>query len=259
MSFNNNELHVVAGVGASLFTGAVVFCVVFYGHGCNDECATNDDCPSGMVCHDGSCEKPPPALEDMESIEASIAYKKAPAKQPQKKTRAPDPVAKPLGVQHDPDKKPDPKKPDDPKKGDDPDPLAKVPDRKEHDDPIGKPVTDTGEFNDNDRGFADKTSGDPFFQGLAADFHENWEFPKILSAKGTAAGCLHITPDGKIAKTKIDPKSGDDALDDSIERALKKIEKLRNDKPVPVPQDLVKKATTRWICFKSNPQEQQRE
>jgi hypothetical protein len=258
MSFNDGELHAAAGVGASLLTGGLAVMMAVYGHACSDECQTNAECESGETCKDGSCVKVEP-LDDMEAIEASIAYKKAPAKQPQKKTRQPDPIVKPDGVSHDETKIPEVKKPEDKPKNNDKDPLAKVPDRKEKDDPVGKPTTDVGDFNDNARGFAETTSGDPFFQGLAADFRENWEFPKILSAKGSAAGCLHITADGKIAKTKLDPKSGDEALDDSIERALKKIEKLRNDKPEPVPTHLLKQATTRWICFKSNPQEQQRE
>ncbi|MEO8704022.1 MAG: TonB C-terminal domain-containing protein [Kofleriaceae bacterium] len=247
MSLNDNELHIFAGVGVTVLTSGLAFLFIVSGiQGCGSASASTDEHP----------------LDEMEAIEASIAYKKSPAKQPQKKTKLPDPVQKPDGVSHD-DKKPPPdvkKPPDDKKKPDKTDPnVTKIPDRRETEDVNSKPVTDVGEFNDSTRGFAETTSGDPYFRELAADFHENWEFPKILSASGSAAGCLHILADGTIQKTKVDPKSGDSALDDSIERALKKIEKLRNDKPQAVPTHLLKQATTRWICFKSNPQEQQRE
>ena len=247
MSLSDNEIHAVAGVGVTAVTGGLAFVLLVSGwQGCGAAGDTEAD-------HE--------PLDKMEAIEASIAYKKAPTKQqPQKPTRTADPTVKPLGVSHDENKKPDDKKPDDKKPDDKDPPLKPPPDRRDIDGPTdNKPVTQVGEFNDSKRGFAETTKGAPFFQHLAADFHENWEFPKILSATGTAAGCLHILADGTIAKTKVDPKSGDDALDDSIERALKKVETLRNKAPVAVPTELLEQATTRWICFKSNPQEQQHE
>jgi hypothetical protein len=120
------------------------------------------------------------------------------------------------------------------------------------DDPVGKPTEEAGAFNENERGFADETKGHPFFQRVARDINEGWEFPKILSASNAATGCLHITADGKIAKTRLD-KSGDAALDQSAEDALKKVETKRNNNPEPVPTDIAK-LTTRWTCFKFNPQ-----
>jgi hypothetical protein len=210
----------------------------------------------------------------MEAIEASIAYKKAPAKQPQKKTQQAPPEDKPDGVSRDETKPvedkscktnadcPDGKvcdagqcKPEKVAKVDKTDPLAKFRRNIDEDTPVSdKPTTDVGDFNDNERGFADETKGDPFFQRVARDVNESWEYPKILEAKHAAVGCIHILADGKVAKWKIDQKSGDDSLDDSAERALKKVEKIRNDKPEPVPTHLLKAATTRWICFKFNPQ-----
>lgn len=247
MSLRDNELHAVAGGGVTVLVGVMAVLLVVSGR-------------SG--CAGGNANAEPNPLEDMEAIEASIAYKKAPAKQPQKKTRTPEPEKKAEGVSRDETKKPDEQK----KKPEDAKPVTNpkdaIPDRKPKDEDLPenqKPVTDVGEFNDSTRGFAETTSGDPFFRELAADFHENWEFPKILSATASAAGCLHILADGTIKKTKVDPKSGDDALDDSVERALKKMEKLRNGKPVAVPTHLLKQATTRWICFKTKSQEQQRE
>ena len=239
MSFRDGEMHAVALLGACLLSAAIV-------------------APTMYFMGDASADQGP-VIQDMEAIEASIAVRKKPAKQPQKKIEAPPPEVKPVGVSHDenkiPDKKPDPPKPD--KKPDKPDKPFKVPDRTHFDEdtPTGKPTEEVGQFNDNDRGFADETKGDPFFQRVARDINEAWEFPKILDAKGAAVGCLHITAEGKIAKTKLDQRSGDDSLDDSVERALKKVEKVRNANPEAVPTHLLRQATTRWTCFKFNPQQ----
>jgi outer membrane biosynthesis protein TonB len=247
MSFNDGELHAIAGLGAAIILGGLAGAMVLAGVMGGDSDANTDEHP----------------LEDMQAIEASIAYKKAPAKQPQKKTKEPEPEKKIEGVSRDDKKKPDPiKKPKEERAKPTQDPKDfKIPTRPRDDDlpENQKPVTDVGEFNDSQRGFAETTSGDPFFRELAADFHENWEFPKILQASGSAAGCLHILADGTIKKTQVKPRSGDPALDDSVERALKKIEKLRNEKPVPVPTHLLKQATTRWICFKTQTQDKVRE
>ena len=197
-----------------------------------------------------------PVIEDMEAIEASIATRKKPAKLPQKKTQEAPPEPQVDKVNRDADKLPDPPKdkpPTDPKI-DPNDPLKNVR-RREVDDntPTGKPTEDVGAFNDNERGFADETKGHPFFQRVARDINDAWEFPKILSATNAAVGCLHITGDGKIAKTKLD-KSGENQLDQSVEEALRKVETKRNNNPEPVPTDILKLATTRWICFKFSPQ-----
>jgi len=194
-----------------------------------------------------------PILGDMEPIEASIAYKKTPAKQPQKKMKAPDPVVKPEGVSHDETKKVE-KKPDEPKpkhKPDTPtDPFAKFHHPTDDDnEQVGKPTTDPGQFNGDQYGWAPETKGHPFWQKLAQDIHQNWEIPQILNVKGTPVGCFHITPDGKIADTKFKEKANDDALDDSVQRALDAVKKLRNENPTPVPTELLG-AVTRWICFR---------
>jgi hypothetical protein len=144
-----------------------------------------------------------------------------------------------------------PDKPDD-------DPLAKLPPRGDPDDPAGKPTTEVGAFNDDARGFAETTTGDEFSQGLAADFHAVFEFPATLSATTPATGCLHILADGKVAKWKIDPRSDNEPLNESMELALKKIEELRNKDPKPVPTYLLKAITTQWRCFKSTSLERQR-
>ena len=48
-------------------------------------------------------------LKDMEAIEATIAYKKSPTKQPQKQTQPQPTIEKPEGVSRDENKKPDEK------------------------------------------------------------------------------------------------------------------------------------------------------
>lgn len=241
MSLDDGEMHAMAGVGCGLITAACTFLLI---------ASSWEGCAPGAAS--ASDEPPIP----MEAIEASIAYKKTPAKQPQKRTRRPDPVKPVTGAAHQDDKPPEPKQPDD-KKPDDKKPAKqddfKIPDRTaDLDLPVNdKPPTDVGEFNDNTRGFAEVTSGHPFFRELAADFHDNFKFPEILTASDTAAGCLHILATGKIAGTKVEPRSSNPELNDAIERALDAIEKQRNQTPKPVPDDLLAQATTRWICFRA--------
>jgi len=237
MSLNEATMHTLAAIGACVLSAAL---------------------GGGLYAYSGEAKAEParPALEDMEAIEASIATRKKPAKLPQKKMQEAPPEPQADKVNRDADKLPDPPKDKPPKdpKIDPNDPLKNVK-RREVDDstPTGKPTDDVGAFNDNERGFADETKGHPFFQRVARDISDAWEFPKILSATNAAVGCLHITGDGKIAKTKLD-KSGDSQLDQSVEEALRKVETKRNNNPEPVPTDILKLATTRWICFKFSPQ-----
>jgi outer membrane biosynthesis protein TonB len=237
MSLNDGQLQISAMVGTLvLAAGLLVPTVILTG--------------AAALPDDG------PKLAEMEAIEASLAYKKPNApKQPQKHVKAPEPDAKPDGVSHDADKKPDPdKKPDEPKdKKPDPnaDPLAKFKRHNEDDDSqTGKPNEDVGAFDGSEFGFAEETKGDPYFQKLVADLVAGWEYPQILSASGVPVGCLHLSADGKVAETKFKDKSGDSQLDDSVDRALTKLQKARNENPVPVPTHLLKAAITRWVCFK---------
>ena len=238
MSLGDGQLHAIAAIGAVLLTGGI---------------------GTGLRAFTGEAKAEParPALEDMEAIEASIAVRKKPAKLPQKKTQEAPPEPQVDKVNRDATQLPDPPqnkdKPTDPKI-DPTDPLKNVKRRTfDEDTPVGPPTEEVGAFNDTDRGFAEETKGHPFFQRVARDINEAWEFPKILSATSAAVGCLHITADGKIAQTKLE-RSGDNQLDQSVEDALKKVETLRNAKPEPVPTDILKPATTRWTCFKFNPQ-----
>lgn len=194
-----------------------------------------------------------PNLDDLEVIEASIAYRKAaPQKQPQKKRRAPV-EEKVEGVSRDETKVPDEKKKDEPARK----PDENVPDWKKYqrddqdeDLDVGQPVDDPGVFDpDAPVGWAEETKGDPYFRQLIADLREGWNYPELLGAEGVPVGCLRLEKNGSVSDTLFKQKSGNAELDDSVERALKALEKKRKDDPPPVPSHLLKH-TTRWICFK---------
>jgi hypothetical protein len=191
-----------------------------------------------------------PALEDLEVIEASIAYKKAePEKQPQKKKRAAEEKVV-EGVSRDENKVPE-KKDEPTSKIDDDDPLKdfRRPDQDEDLD-VGKVVDDPGIFDpDAPIGWAEETKGDPYFQKLIQQLREGWEYPELLKAEGVPVGCMRLEKDGRVSDTLFKEKSGNAELDDSVERALKLLEKVRKDDPPAVPEHLLKH-TTRWICFK---------
>jgi outer membrane biosynthesis protein TonB len=211
-----------------------------------------------------------PDFGEMESIEASIAYKKTPMKQPQKPKKEREPDQKPEGVSHD-DKKPPPascqpvcktgyycdkasltckevKKTTEPV-----DPLKKYKHNTgDEDDQLGKPTTQPGDFNGNEHGWAPQTKGHPFWQKFAQDIHENFKFPTISEDNGIPVGCFHITPDGKIADTKFKEHSQSADLDRAAHDAIDAVKKIRNDNPVPVPNELLG-ATSRWICFRFDP------
>src|SRR5262249_54927575 len=116
-----------------------------------------------------------PDLGEMEAIEASIAYKKAPQKQPQKKIEAPQPD-KHEGVSHDALKPVNACRSDadckhagetcdlktnrcvshetKPPKKEDTDPLAKYKHPIDDDTQTGKPTTEAGDYNDSEFGWA---------------------------------------------------------------------------------------------------------
>jgi hypothetical protein len=226
-------MHIIAAVGATVISAALV--------------ATPLVWAAKPPANDG------PSLVDMEAIEASLAYKAAePPKQPQKKFRAPDPV-KDEGVSRDAAKKPDPK-PEDPKKKSDPKDLQsefeKLKNQRNQDDPVGKPSEEIGSFDGSKFGFAEESKGDPYFQKLVGDLLEGWEFPEILRNSGLPVGCLRLSAEGKIQDTFFKEKSDNLELNDSVERALSAVKKLRNERPEPVPTHLLKAAITQWVCFK---------
>jgi outer membrane biosynthesis protein TonB len=238
MSLNNSQLHGFAFVGTLVLAGALFGTTLYLTEAAG---ATHE-----------------PQLKEMVTIEASLARKSEKKKQPQKELKAPEPEVKPEGVSHDETKKPIEKKPEEPKKrpkkpDDKPVDLSKFKHPNDDDpQPGAKPTTDIGQFDGSEKGFAPINAGNPYWQHLVADFHEVWEIPTISKVNGAAVGCFHIEADGKIAATKFDTPSGDQMLDDSVQRAMKATQKARNDKPQPVPTEqlgVIKK----WVCFRFNP------
>jgi outer membrane biosynthesis protein TonB len=238
MSLNNGQLHACAFVGTLVVLAGALFGTTLY----LTEAAA------------GATHEPP--LKEMVTIEASLARKSEKKQQPQKELKAPEPEVKPEGVSHDETKKPIEKKPEDkkkpPKHDDKPVDLSKFKHPTDDDPQPGAKPTEIGQFNGSEKGFAPINAGNPYWQHLVADLHEVWEIPTISKVNGAAVGCFHIEADGKIAATKFDAPSGDQMLDDSVQRAMKATQKARNDKPQPVPTEqlgVIKK----WVCFRFNP------
>ncbi|MEZ4361648.1 MAG: TonB C-terminal domain-containing protein [Kofleriaceae bacterium] len=230
----DRDMHLVAAFGTVFLTGALI--------------------ATPMVWAGSAPVEEGPSLADMEAIEASLAYKKAePPKQPKKRFRAPDPIKK-EGVSRDDTKKPEVKK-EDPKPKDPPQDLdeafRKLQQRRGEDDPIGKPSEEEiGAFDGSQFGFAEESRGDPYFQKLVADLVSGWEYPEILQESGQPVGCMRLTKEGKVQDTLFKQKSDNGDLNDSVERALAAVKKLRNENPQPVPTHLLKAAITQWVCFK---------
>ena len=223
------ELHVFSLAGAGLLSAALIV-------------------PTFMM--GGSDRVNAPPLAEQEVIEATIAYRKTPQKQPQKKFQNPD-VQKPEGVSRDETKKPVEKKDDEkkpPPKSDD-NPFGKF--TRPSDDELGKPTTTPeGDFNGSEKGFAPESKGDPFFGRLRGDM--NFTFPEISKATSIPVGCIHLQPDGRIKAVSFDApigQKGDDDLQTAAEAALKELQKTRAQNPEPVPTHLLS-ITSKWLCFK---------
>lgn len=236
MSFNNGQMHGLALVGTFLLSGALFGGTLYLTE-------------AAEAAHQ-------PELKEMITIEASLARKSEKKKQPQKELKAPEPEVKPEGVSRDEKKPPPTKKPEDkkpPKKPDETPDIHKFKHASDDDpQPGAAPVTDIGQFDGSEKGFAPINAGNPYWQHLAADNHQAWQIPTISKVNGTPVGCFHIEPDGKIAAVKFDLPSGDPILDDSVQRALKTVQKARNDKPVPVPTEQLG-VIKRWVCFRFDP------
>jgi outer membrane biosynthesis protein TonB len=237
MSFNNGQMHGLALVGTVLLSGALFGGTLYLTE-------------AAEATH-------PPELQEMITIEASLARKSEKKKQPQKELKAPEPEVKPEGVSHDENKPPPPKKPEDkkpPRKPDDkPVDIHKFHHASDDDpQPGAAPVTDIGQFDGSEKGFAPINAGNPYWQNLAADNHQAWQIPTISKVNGAPVGCFHIAPDGKILDIKFDVPSHDPILDDSVLRALQTVKKARNDKPQPVPTEQLG-VIKRWVCFRFDP------
>ncbi len=232
MALKDTEMHVLSIAGAALVTAALFVPVLFFTDAAKD---------------DG------PQLKEMQVIEASIAYKKSPNKQPQKQTQPTPTIDKPEGVSRDENKKPPEQKKEEKKpeqaKVDPNNPFGKF---TRPTDDEGKPTTQPlGDFNGSEKGFAPESKGDPFFGRLRADM--NFQFPEIAKASSIPVGCIRIQPDGKIVDTKFDQK-GDDDLQTAAEAAMNELVKARRANPEPVPTHLLS-ITTRWLCFKFSVQQ----
>lgn len=228
MSLNDGEMQLVSILGAAILSATVIAPVVYFS---------------------AAREHPPSYLENRQVLEATIAYKKSPTKQPQKKLDAPEEV-KPVGVSHDETKKVEEKK-EEKKKDPQIDPKDPFKGFKRPDSEAGKPTTQPeGDFNGSDKGFAPTSTGDPFFGRLRADM--NFQFPEIAKAQSIPVGCIHLQPDGRIKAFTFDPpigKKGDDDLQTAAEAALTELKKARNQNPEAVPVHLLE-ITKQWLCFK---------
>ncbi len=235
MSASNNQLHVFALTGTICLVGVLFAATLVLGHAA-------PAAPSE------------PPLKQYVTIEASLAKKSVAKTQPQKEAKAPEPPPKPEGVSHDENKAPVIKK-DEPKKPAKPDEKLDISKFHHASDEEATPcaVTDIGQFNGSEKGFAPVNAGHPYWQNLNGDFHKYWEIPTISNVSGAVVACIHLQPDGKIAELKIDQRSGDEILDDSVERAVKSVVKERNDKPQPVPTEELAQIK-RMVCFRFKPE-----
>jgi hypothetical protein len=228
----DGEMHTMAGLGAVLLTAALCVPTVLMGNSIAD---------TG------------PALDDMESIEASLAYKKPNApKQPQKVKQAPNPEVKTEGVSRDENKKVEEKKDekkDEKKKPDEKvDPLAKYRRDQDPDTDVGKEQENVGSFDGSQFGMGEVTKGDPYFQRLVVDLA--WAAPELAKAGAEPpVGCIQLTKEGKIPQTTFKVQ-GDGDLQPLAENALKELKKKRNETPEEVPTHLLRALTTKWVCFK---------
>lgn len=190
-----------------------------------------------------------PVLADMETIEASLAYKKPSApKQPQKPKNAPQPEVKPEGVSRDETKKPDEKKDkqDEPKPVTETDPLAKYK-RQDPDLETGTTDNQDGASDGSELGRGNISKGDPYFQRLWADL--DWTVPELAKSGGLeTVACLQFSADGKIKKVTFKAK-GDDDIATLADKAMKDLTDKRNAAPEEVPTHLLQRLTTRGICF----------
>lgn len=233
----NGEMHAMAGFGALLLTAALCVPTILFR---NSRADTR------------------PVLDDMESIEASLAYKKPNApKQPQKVKQAPNPEVKPEGVSRDENKKVDEKKDekkDENKKVDEVvDPLAKYRRDQDPDTDVGKESEAVGAFDGSQFGMGEVTKGDPYFQRLVADLQ--WTAPELAKAGAMSpVGCIQLTKEGKIPQTTFKTE-GDGDLQPLAENALRELKKKRNETPEEVPTHLLRALTTKWVCFKFTAQQ----
>ena len=181
-------------------------------------------------------------FDDMVVIDAALAEKaSAETKQPQKDFRPPPEPVKPIGVSHDENKPvtaPEPPKPPPPPdKVDIQSVLDKNRAKDEDEDlPIGnKPKIEIGRIDGDEVGFGDKTYGNRYLGELKSGFLKVWTYPEILDDTGVPIGCIQLNADGTIEDVELKKKSGNDLVDDSVERALAEFKDKVNKAPKPLP------------------------
>ena len=276
MSIRDSEMHLVAAIGACVLTAVLSVPAVIWASNTSSDTSEDDDSNNKVV------------------IEASLAARKTPKKQPQKEFKPPPPPDKPTGISRDEFK--DPKAqccvneadcnkvglpfpttcPDDgrcesnrckPKKKDKPDKEDKPvtsPDTgpvTSPDSPVGKPTDSTiGQFDGSKKGRAATNSGHPWLRELANDFVTHVDFPALEEASAALA-CLRIEKDGKITDSTLNPPTGkrsdNEGLNGKIESAFKKLKDDRDQKPQPVPTELLEQVVTKWTCIPIDAQSKQ--
>ncbi len=230
MSLKDSEMHVVSLLGAGILSAILIVPVVVL--------ARPEPKRSSLY-------------DNRQILEATIAYKKSPSKQPQKKFDQPD-VVKPVGVSHDEQKKVEEKKEEkkkDPPKVDPNDPFKGI---RRPDEAAGKPTTTPdGDFNGSEKGFAPVSSGDPFIGRLSGELL-NENFNELSKVQSVPIGCIHLQPDGRIKDITFAPpigQKGDDDIQNWAEARLKQLQRSRNQDPEAVPTHLLH-MTRQWLCFK---------
>lgn len=226
----DSEMHTMAGLGALILSGLLVVPTVWF--------------------TESRAEAKSP-LADMETIEASLAYKKPNApKQPQKPRNEPVPEVKPEGVSRDETKKPEEKKDKDKpqeKPVTETDPLAKFRRPQDPDLEPGKTDDKDGAADGSELGRGNISKGDPYFQRLWADL--DWTVPELAKTGALETiACLVFAADGTIKKTSFKEK-GDDDIATLADKAIRDLKNKRNAAPEEVPTHLLQRLTTRGICF----------
>lgn len=273
MSIKDSEMHLVAVIGACVLTAALSIPTILWA----------STTSSGLDEDEG---------EEKVVIEASLAMRKSPKKQPQKEFKQPDKPEKPTGVSKDENKpvtaqcckdeadcnrvslafpttcpndgrcennrcKPK-KKETKPEDG----PITAIPHRPLNEDsPTGKPTENTiGEFDGSAKGTARTSTGDPWLRELANDFMTHVDFPRLEEASAALA-CMRILEDGTIKDSTLNPPTGkrsdNDGLNAKIETAFKKLTEERQAKPQRVPTHLLKQVVTKWTCIPIDAQTKQ--
>lgn len=275
MSIRDSEMHIIAAVGACVLTVLVSVPAAIWASNSSGPGDDADDAKNKVV------------------IEASLAARKTPKKQPQKQFKETETPDKPTGVSKDENKEVKPQCcvseadcnkvalafpttcPDEgrcesnrckPRKKDKPDPkdqpTTKIPDRTGAvDDPKGTPTDSTiGQFDGSKKGRAAVNSGDPWLRELANDFVTLVDFPSLEEASAALA-CLRIDKDGTITDSTLNPPTGkrsdNDGLNSKIETAFKKLIEDRKQKPQPVPTHLLEQVVTKWTCIPIDAQTKQ--